>query len=178
MKKTYIFIVFLFLAFFYFPCFGDDSHTPAPYTENEFPQFMKDLRRTEIITLGSMPFITLDTTFAYSLIRYWQNDFSSAYTPNPFAKTSDSNGFSENEQRGILLTSFCICAGIGLTDLTFNLIKRAIGNRKEINEKRNIKITPIEEDKDAVKLPPPLSEDTRMQIDTISTEEDQKNITK
>ena len=46
--------------------FADSTSTsPAPYEKEEFPDFLHDLRRFEIITLGSLPFVTLDTSLAY-----------------------------------------------------------------------------------------------------------------
>jgi hypothetical protein len=140
------------------PCCADDTTntTPEPYKDDEFPQFMKDARRAEIITLGAMPFVTLNTTLGYSMLRYWQHDFSSDYVPNPFAKTSDSNGFTEDEQKTILLTSIGISAGIGLTDLIVNIVKRNIARRKTLRENSGpVQITPIEQDKDAVQIQPP-----------------------
>lgn len=133
---------------------GTTNTTPEPYKDDEFPQFMKDARRAEIITLGAMPFVTLNTTLGYSFVRYSQHDFLSDYIPNPFAKTSDSNGFTENEQKTILLTSIGISMGIGLTDFIVNIIRRNnFAKQKNLKENSGpILIKPVEQDKDAVKI--------------------------
>jgi hypothetical protein len=168
MRNILIFLSFLVVL----PVFADDNSgkTPEPYKDDEFPQFMKDARRAEIITLGAMPFVTLNTTLGYSVIRYCQNDFSSDYIPNPFAKSSASNGFTEDEQKTILLTSVGISVGIGLTDLIVNLIKRDIKKKKLLKEKTGpILITPVDQDADAVRIemPPPRPEKEN-ETDTVT----------
>lgn len=159
------------------PCIAEDSaKTPEPYKPDEFPQFMKDTRRAEIITLGALPFVTLDATLTYSFIRYWQHDFSSDYAPNPFAKSSDSNGFTTEEQTGILLTSIGISVGIGITDLIVKIIRRNAGKERERKESEGpIKIKPIDEDKDAVKLPLPASYSEEQKQSENSQEESRQN---
>ena len=77
MKKRLVSLVLISALFLNFaaPVFADDT-TPVPYDDKEFPQTLKDLRRFEIITLGALPFVTLDTTLVYSTIRYAKHDFS------------------------------------------------------------------------------------------------------
>ena len=47
------------------PVFSEDT-TPLEYDSSSMPQGLKDLRRFEIITLGSLPFVTLDAGIVYS----------------------------------------------------------------------------------------------------------------
>ena len=153
--------VLLLLCVIAFPCRAKESKdtTPAPYTDDEFPQFMKDLRRAEIISFGALPFVTLTSTIVYSSARYAQHGFDSEYFPNPFAKASASNGYSTAEQAGILLTSAGISVGIGLTDLLVSVIRRKAAKKKlERKEKAPIVVTPIAEDKDAVRIDMPPRE--------------------
>ena len=91
MKKNLIANILIFSLFFNisFPAFAADT-TPKPYDNDELPQTMKDIRRFEIITLGALPFVTLDTTLAYSTWRYVQHDFDAAYQPDVFAVSSYS----------------------------------------------------------------------------------------
>jgi hypothetical protein len=149
------------------PVYADDStaNTPEPYTDDEFPQFMKDARRSEIITLGALPFVTLNVTLGYSIVRYWQHDFSSDYFPNPFSKTSS---YSEDEQKAILFTAVGVSAGIGLTDLIVHVVKRSIARRKVLRENTGpVQITPIEQDKDAVQIPlPPVGTESDSEENT------------
>ena len=153
--------VLLLLCVIAFPCRAKEAKdtTPVPYTDDEFPQFMKDLRRAEIISFGALPFVTLTSTIVYSSARYAQHGFDSEYFPNPFAKASASNGYSTAEQAGILLTSAGISVGIGLTDLLVSVIRRKAAKKKlERKEKAPIVVTPIAEDKDAVRIDMPPRE--------------------
>ncbi|MCK9168954.1 MAG: hypothetical protein M0P01_00915 [Treponema sp.] len=169
-------LIFLCLCIFSPLLSADDttSTTPDPYTKDEFPQFMKDARRAEIITFGAMPFVTLNTTLGYSFVRYSKHNFSSEYVPNPFAKTSDSNGFTEDEQKTILLTSIGISIGIGLTDLIVNILRRnVVQHKKHKDDTAPIMIRPIEQDKDAtqIQLPPP----DKINIPESKSNSDSKN---
>lgn len=129
------------------PIFAEDT-TPLPYDENAMPQTLKDLRRFEIITLGSLPFVTLDAGIVYSGIRWANNGFDANYSPNPFGISN----YSTEEQMGILLTSVGISVGIALTDYIINLIKRSKKKKQEQFANSNIFITPLSKDKDAVPI--------------------------
>lgn len=124
--KLCILLIFSLFTGFFQPIFSEDT-TPLPYEKSEFPQFLKDLRRFEIISLGAMPFVTLDTTLAFSGYKYVQSGYDPAYSPNPFAASS----FNTDEQKTIILTSLAISIGIGLTDYIIQLIKRSKAKRIE-----------------------------------------------
>lgn len=147
-------LLFSFLINFSVPAFSQEKKdtTPKPYDNDELPQSIKDLRRFEIITLGSLPFVTLDTTLGYSTYRYIKHDFDSAYKPDIFSKSN----FNQNEQLGIIVTSVCISTGIGLTDLIVQIVKRS-NKKKRAKQKTydDISIYPISEDPDAIELPLP-----------------------
>ena len=165
MKKNLIakILIFSLLLNISVPAFAADT-TPKPYDSDELPQTMKDIRRFEIITLGALPFVTLDTTLAYSTWRYVQHDFDSAYQPDIFAASS----FSQEEQRNLILTSLGVCIGIGLTDLIVQIIRRS--HKKHANQINydDISIIPISEDEDAQIIPLPSAED---EIDVQEIEE-------
>lgn len=152
-------LIFSLLLFTVMPAFSEDT-TPKPYDEDEFPQTLKDIRRFEIITIGALPFVTLDTTLAYSTFRYARNDFNEAYKPDIFSSSS----FNQEEQKGIILTSVGICVGIGVTDLVVQLIKRSVSRKKkpEINYD-DIAVIPISEDEDASIIPLPSERSEEIQ---------------
>lgn len=156
MKKNLIAKILIFSLFLNIsvPAFAADT-TPKPYDSDELPQTMKDIRRFEIITLGALPFVTLDTTLAYSTWRYVQHDFDSAYQPDIFAASS----FSQEEQRNLILTSLGVCIGIGLTDLIVQIIRRSHKKRANQINYDDISIIPISEDEDAQIIPLPSAED-------------------
>lgn len=141
----------LFAIFFNIlsPAFSEDT-TPLPYEKDEIPQGLKDLRRFEIITLGAMPFVTLDTSLVYSAYRFYKNDFKSEYAPSLFG-----SNYTQEEQRNIILTSIGISVCIGITDYIFQLIKRSKAKKTtELLNYDDISVTPLLEDADAVKVVP------------------------
>ena len=141
------------------PVFAADtkSTTPEPYEEDEFPSWLKDLRRAEIITLGAMPFITLNTSLCYSFGNYAFHNFDSDYFVNPFAQGSDTSSYTSGEQAGILLTSLGICLGIGITDFIVHSVKRSNQKKKMRTQKKgNINIESVADDPEATKILPPL----------------------
>ena len=119
------------------PVFSEDT-TPLEYDSSSMPQGLKDLRRFEIITLGSLPFVTLDAGIVYSGIRWANNGFDSAY--------------STEEQIGILLTSIGISISIGLTDYIINLVKRSNKKNREKLLNQSIIITPLSQDDTATPI--------------------------
>lgn len=158
-KKLIASIICLSLFANLTPVFAADtkSTTPEPYEEDEFPSWLKDLRRAEIITLGAMPFITLNTSLCYSFGNYAFHNFDSDYFLNPFAQGSDTSSYTSGEQAGILLTSLGICLGIGITDFIVHSVKRS--NQKKImrtQKKGNINIESVADDPEATKILPPL----------------------
>lgn len=127
------------------PAFAEDastSTTPAPYEENEFPNWAKDLRRTEIITFGSMPFVTLGVTLGFGTYQYATGATDSF--PNPFNKSSSA--FTTDQQFNILKISALISLGLGITDYIINLLQRLNSEQrlKKIQDsKEKVIVTPI-----------------------------------
>lgn len=139
--------IFLFFSFSSQPIFADTSSSATKYDDINFPQWAKDLRRTEIITLGSLPFVTLWTTVGYSLYEY--GEFR-----NPLDKSTDS--FTEDDQWKIIKISSLTCVGLGLTDLVINLIARSRkeSRLKKLREMQPYTVTPAKD-----REPPKLHED-------------------
>lgn len=105
----------------------EKTDAPAPYEENEFPQWAKDVRRLEIVSLGSVPFAALTVTLGYGAYLYYSG--SSDTFPNPF----DRSSFSEGEQMKMFCISLGAGAAVGLADLAVNLIKRR-AEKKRLEE--------------------------------------------
>lgn len=147
MKKTRFFLLLILFFSQIFSSLYCDSNTPKPYEDDEFPEALKDLRRFEIITLGSMPFVMLDVNLVYSGIRV-ANGTSSSY--NPF----NTSSYTEDEQIKLILTSLGISTCIGLTDFVVQKIKQSFANKKSKtpSENNSILVVPIEEDPDAIKI--------------------------
>lgn len=130
MKKIIsFFLSVFFLAFEPFCAFCDESTEPEPYEKTEFPQWLRDAGRFEIISLGSVPFVMLDVSLVYGLYKYASG--KSSKFVNPFASSNTDDGFSKSEQKKILAVSFGIGAGIGLTDFIINFVKRRKAEKEE-----------------------------------------------
>lgn len=157
MKIKAVAIMLLFSLFInLFPCFSDAANTtPEPYGEDEFPSWLSDLRRAEIITLGAMPFVVLDVELAYSLGTFAVHGFNTDYFKNPFASSSE-NAYTTDEQKNLLLISLGICLGIGITDFIVNRVKNSRRAKRALaQQNKNIQIEPISENPDATLIPPP-----------------------
>jgi hypothetical protein len=134
MKAHRITALFLALAFFTGQCWAADAKitpVPEPYTKESVPQWARDLRRAEIISFGSLPFVTLGVTMGFSLIRFAANDFNMGYFPNPMAKTTDSAGLTMDDQLTILGVSAVISVAFGLTDLIVTQVQRGNARRRQ-----------------------------------------------
>jgi len=130
MKKLLSLLIILILcgSFLY-------SEQTSNYDDIEFPQWSKDLRRTEIITFGSLPFVTLWTTMAYNGFKY--NRIS-----NPFSKSTSS--LTTSDQKSIVAYSCAVCVGLGLTDLLINVIKRNYKkSRIKTSDRNTITVMPL-----------------------------------
>ena len=136
MKKIISLFILLFFSFSLFPVFASSS-TSENYEDIDFPQWTKDLRRTEVIAFGSLPFVTIFTTLIYGGVLYTSGQVSSY--PNPLDKSSDV--LSSDQQLNILKYSVAISAGLGLFDLGWNLISRS--SKKNKTDTSPVKIQPL-----------------------------------
>jgi len=73
----------------------DAEQEPEPYTEEEFPDWLKALRRGEIIAFGSLPFTFAFSFLIYDVFRYVYHGFDQSYlpigSPNPEPYTAAEN---------------------------------------------------------------------------------------
>jgi hypothetical protein len=111
-----------------------DAHTPVPYEKDEFPDWIKDIRRAEIISFGSLPFVTFFSSIYYDVYRYYDHDQDSRYKPWPFKDSESAVGLSEDEQKRLVLVSAGIAVGVAVFDYGFRAIRRAIRNKKAERE--------------------------------------------
>lgn len=123
---------------------AEPTVTIEPYTKDEFPGWLQDLRRAEIVSLGSLPFVTMGVTLGYSLYRYFSHGMDSDYFPNPFAKSSSAARLTTDEQLGILFTSLGLAAVVGITDFTISSIQRNQQKRVEAElDRGSVEIVPL-----------------------------------
>ena len=127
----YKWILFLIFPLLFVPSIvftQDRKIYPEPYHPSEFPPILNDLRRGEIILVGSYPIAILLTTIIYDFGRWTACDGFSADFPmcnsslngynevNPFQRSLDSDAFSATEEIGIALAAVGIAALIATID--------------------------------------------------------------
>ena len=154
-------------------CFADTTSTTS-YDDINFPQWAKDLRRTEIITFGSLPFVTLWTSMGYGLAV--QGTFH-----NPLDKSSSD--YSESEQKQIIAIAAAASVGLGLTDLIINLIVRSLKKSRQNKIQKTILVVPFSEQQKMLSesgaenppepenLPPPPPEEEQTEEPQIETKD-------
>lgn len=124
------------------------STTPEPYNEEEFPQALKDLRRFEIITLGSLPFVTMDVGLVKSSIDKAKGVEGAKISPFPSIEGKEPEEFFKDPQ---IWASLGISVAIGVTDYIVQVSKR--NKLKKITNNQNaINIISISEDPEAIKI--------------------------
>ncbi len=126
------------------------SNTPnaEPYNTEEIPDWLKYIRRFEIITFGSLPFTTIAATTTYTTIRWIKNDFSSSYIPNPFAFTSSAANLDTDEQLIVLYSAIGTSVLIGAIDLTIFVVKKEKAKKANKNLlPDNVQVKNKDEDK-------------------------------
>ena len=149
-KLTAVILSFsLFTSFL----FGAETKNPEPYNKEEMPQTLQDLRRFEIITLGAMPFVMLDTTLGYSIYHTVKKDLNDeekkiVFKPTPFVgslKFADDDT-KKKAQEKIFFISLGVSLGIGAADLAYRHIKRGFVNwREERRSTQDISIEILED---------------------------------
>jgi len=100
-KKQFVF--FLFVLFFaslfnaWSQTTGDAGMTSTQFDMSGFPLWAKDLRRGEIVTFGSFPFMYFFANFGYDTYRWANNDNDMRYAPWPF-NSAGTVGKTTNEK--------------------------------------------------------------------------------
>ena len=128
------------------PLVADDkkeSHTPAPYTKEEFPLWQRELRRFEILSFGALPFVTLLSFWGYDMIRAAKHPKDPAYYPWPFKQADKAVPLTEKEQLNVFLTAAGISITIALIDITYRAVKRA-ADRKRLERENAFIEEPIQ----------------------------------
>ena len=121
-----------------------DNVTPEPYTDDEFPQWSKDLRRAEIVSLGAIPFAAISVTMAYGGYQYASGKSNSF--PNPLSR---DNSYTKEEIFKLVGVSAGVGLSVGLVDFVINYTRRKKAEKErlleEAKQNENIRaITPEE----------------------------------
>jgi hypothetical protein len=98
----------------------------------EFPQWVRDLRRAEIVTFGSFPFMMFVSTFSMDTYRYFSHDNNLQYAPWPF-KSAGAVEMNTDEFTISLLAAIGGSLAIALADHIIVRVKRAKVERERLN---------------------------------------------
>jgi len=112
-------LLFLFGSIFLLPAQQlppSDPLMPEDYDPEEFPLWTHDLRRYEVIAIGSYPITFFASSLIYDFSIYAANDFNPAYS---MGSQRDGNDI------GIIVGSaVCVSLVIATVDLIINISKR------------------------------------------------------
>jgi len=119
-------------------CYGQETDRPAPYRPEEFPQWTLDLRRAEVITVGSFPLSFMITALVYDLSYLAIDSYNYNKDPGSYQRASFASHRTQDDIARLLLISGGISLTIGLTDFIINRVKEKKAEREaqELNEQR------------------------------------------
>lgn len=89
---------------------GDE---PVEYSEDEFPNWLNQLRRAEILFAGSIPFTILLANAGYGLYGIIESGIVESYSIEDF---TESSGLTDDERYDILKISLSLSGAIALAD--------------------------------------------------------------
>ena len=99
----------------------EKSYSPAPYEEDEFSQWMHDLRRAEIVLIGTLPLTLFVSNIGFQLVRYAVNEFEPEYAPS--LSGAGGSALTETEKAGVLLGAVSASLVISVIDFIIGEIK-------------------------------------------------------
>ena len=91
-----------------------------PYSADEFPSWLHDIRRAEVIAVGSFPISMLFVSLTYEGVRAIINAATGAETSG--GPAFGSGDLSPEERRGILFAGTLLSVAVALTDYLIGLI--------------------------------------------------------
>jgi hypothetical protein len=101
------------------PAMGQTSsakeRTPAPYEKEEFPEWLREIWRAEVVFVGSFPFTLFFTLEGYDTYRYMSKDFNSSYAPWPFRSAAEIT-YTTEEKTWLLVSALAGAALVSLVD--------------------------------------------------------------
>ena len=96
---------------------------PDPYTEDEFPEWVLDLRRAGIIFFGSLPFTFLLAMEGVEIGRYFAHGQDPAYQPFPFRSANPAD-YTLEEKLLIIGSAVAISLTVSLVDFIIRKASR------------------------------------------------------
>ncbi|MDR1859100.1 MAG: hypothetical protein LBQ69_06475 [Treponema sp.] len=134
-KRTALFFLLLALPVFLAPAQTSSTTSSETFVPETAPQWVKDLRRWEIVTFGSFPFTMFMATFAMDMYRWSQAngmDFSDEgrrYAPWPL-KSAGAIAMESKEQELTIMMAAGLSVVVALADLIIVQIKRSKARKR------------------------------------------------
>ncbi len=120
-RAVFLLAVMAFLSEYGYSAEKTPDYTP--YRASEFPGWVHDMRRFEIIFFGTLPFSFFYATAGYSLYTYASHNWDSAYAPALFGNRTPPLR-TNSEKLEIIGVSLSLSAVAALTDFIIGKIRR------------------------------------------------------
>jgi hypothetical protein len=128
-KKIALFLLLLYLPVALIPAQTETDEPPAISNNPRLPQWVRDIRRFEIIAFGTFPFTMLVSTFGMDMHRWSRENgrnFSAEgrrYAPWPL-KSAGAIAMESEEQKRTIFIAIGLSLTAAMTDLIIVQIKR------------------------------------------------------
>ena len=101
---------------------GQEEEAPdyEPYSEDEFPPWLREIRRAEVILIGSFPIAMLYASLSYEGARAIINAVKGVETPR--AQGFGRGEFTQEERKGVLLAGTLLSVAVAITDFILGRI--------------------------------------------------------
>jgi hypothetical protein len=134
---TRIFAAFVFALCLGAGLFGQSAKAvPEPYTKDEFPEWANDLRRAEIVSIGSFPLSYLVTTLVFDIGRYVDKLSTDPENANYYAPLFFGNAnkkiYTEEEKTGLILGSIGVSVAIAIVDFIIGQVEKSEARDREL----------------------------------------------
>ena len=100
---------------------------PEEYNPEEYPLWLRDIRRFEVVSLGTFPISFFATSLVYDFVRLAENNFSADYSIGSQRANSDVEI--------ILIASLGLSFLLGTIDLIINIVQR--NKAEKASEEKN-----------------------------------------
>jgi len=133
MRKIAVVILFCFINSLIFSADNNyDDLIPEEYNKDEFFQVLRDIRRAEIILVGSYPLSVFFSKLGLDFYDYAKSGFDSRNAPSILGGARDAEKSSSDVEK-VLITALCVSAGVVVLDFIIGKIK-AKGKKKNANK--------------------------------------------
>jgi hypothetical protein len=111
----------------------EGAAVPEPYRNEEFAPWLHDIRRAEVLFIGSFPITMFFSNLGFQLTRYFRNDRNREYAPSIFGGLQRVP-FEEEEKKRILLTAISLSGALTVADFIIDIVLDKKSRIKDSNE--------------------------------------------